>query len=192
MACVTSVRYSVHFNGTALSPFRPSRGLRQGDPFLPYLFLLVAECLSVLMRTYGRQGLISGIWVSRRDPSVTHLLFADDSLLFFKLGDDQARSVRDLLHIFEKGSGQKLNPAKCSLLVKEGVNSEVVNQVKTILNVDRADFDAKYLGLPMPEGRMRRGVFKSIEEQNAKRMLSWNERTMSCSSNQLCKLYPST
>jgi hypothetical protein len=70
-------------------------------------------------------------------------------LLFFKLGDDQPRSVRDLLHIFEKAMGQKLSPTNCSLLVKEGVDYELVNQVKTILNVDRPDFDAKYLGLPM-------------------------------------------
>jgi hypothetical protein len=179
MTCVTTVRYSVRFNGTDLSSFRPSRGLQQSDPLLPYLFLFVTDSLLVLMKRYERQGLISGIWVSRRAPSVTHLLFVADCLLFFKLGDDQARSVRDMLHIFEKGTGQKLNPAKCSLLVREGANPELVNQVKNTLNVARADFDAKYLGLLMSEGRMNMGVLKSIEEQYAKRMSGWNERTMS-------------
>jgi hypothetical protein len=92
------------------------------------------------MRLYERQGLISGIRVSRRAPSITHLLFADDSLLFFKLEDDQATKIRELLTLFEKGTGQKLSPAKCSLLVSEGANQALVSSVRTILNVDRADF----------------------------------------------------
>jgi hypothetical protein len=48
----TTVRYNVHLNGTTLSPFRPSRGLCQGDPLSPYLFLLVADCLSILVKNY--------------------------------------------------------------------------------------------------------------------------------------------
>jgi hypothetical protein len=66
----------------------------------PYLFLLVADCLSVLMKLYERQGLISGVRVTRRAPSISHLLFADDNLLFFRLENDQAMKVRELLNIF--------------------------------------------------------------------------------------------
>jgi hypothetical protein len=179
MTCVTTVRYRVHFNGTDLSPFCPSRGLRQGDPLSPYLFLLVADCLSVLMKLYERQGLISGIRVTRRAPSISHLLFADDSLLFFKLENDQAMKVRELLNIFQKGTGQQLSLAKCSILVREGANPELLSSVRSILNLERADFDAKYLGLPMAEGRLTGGVFKTIEGRYVKRMTDWKERTLS-------------
>jgi hypothetical protein len=179
MTRVSTVWYSVRFNGTALRPFRPSRGLRQGDPLSLYLFLLVADCLSVLMNNYERQGLISGIRVSRRAPSIFHLLFADDSLLFFKLDAGQASQVRNLLIVFENGTGQKLSPAKCLILVREGADDNVVNLVKQVLGVERARFDAKYLELPMPDGRMRRDVFQSIEERYIKRMVDWKERTMS-------------
>jgi hypothetical protein len=68
--------------------------------------------------------------VSRRGPSISHLLFADDSILFFKLESRQANMVRDLLVVFEKSTGQKLSPAKSSLLVREGVDNAVVQEVK--------------------------------------------------------------
>jgi hypothetical protein len=176
MTCVTTVHYSVHFNGTALSPFRPSRVLH---PLLPYLFLLVVHCLSLLVKNYERQGLISSIHVSRRGPSISHLLFADDSILFFKLEENQSRHVRDLLAVFEKSTGQKLSPSKCSLLVREEADIAVVNQVRQILGIERAGFDEKYLGLPMPEGRLKSGWFQSIEERYVKRMTDWKERTLS-------------
>jgi hypothetical protein len=175
MTCVSSVHYGVRFNGTALSPFCPSQGLWQGDLLLPYLFLLVADYLSVLMKHYESQGLISGMKVSRRAPSISHLLFSDDSLLFFKLDDGQAVQVRELLSTFEKGTGQKLSPAKCSILVCHNVDDTLVNQVKQALGVERSEFDAKYLGLPMPEGRMRWGIFQSIEERFVKRIVDWKE-----------------
>jgi hypothetical protein len=63
--------------------------------------------------------------------------------------------------------------------VREGANPDLVFSVKSILNVERADFDAKYLALPMPEGRLKGGVFKSINGRYVKRMIDWKERTMS-------------
>jgi hypothetical protein len=105
--------------------------------------------------------LISSIKVSRRAHNISHLLFVGDNLLFFKLDEGQARQVSELILAFEKGTGQ-LSPAKCSLLVRQGAYDVMVNQVRQILGVERSEFDAKYLGLPMPEGRMHRGGGCSI------------------------------
>jgi hypothetical protein len=157
MTCVITVHYRVHFNETALSPFRPSRGLHQGDPLSPYLFFSVAGCLSLLVKNYERQRLISGIQVSHYGPSISHLLFADDSILFFKLEENQARHVRDLRAVFEKSTEQKLSPSKCLLPVSEGADNVAVNEVTHILGIERAGFYEKYLGLPMPTGRLKCG-----------------------------------
>lgn len=80
--CVSTVNYSVLFDGADLGPIVPQRGLRQGDPLSPYLFIMVLEGLSAMIRKEQSRGNIHGVVVSRGTPEVSHLFFADDSFLF--------------------------------------------------------------------------------------------------------------
>jgi hypothetical protein len=81
MSCVTSVNYRVWFNSDETDTFTPTRGIRQGDPLSPYLFLIYAEGLTSLLAYEEMTGGIQGVRVCRNAPSVSHLLFADDSLI---------------------------------------------------------------------------------------------------------------
>ena len=96
MTCVTSVRYTVKFNGTLLDSFAPSRGLQQGDPLSPFLFLFVADGLSALLKDGESKGDYTLLKIFRRAPGVSHLLFADDTLLFFKAKEEQALKVQEV------------------------------------------------------------------------------------------------
>lgn len=116
LQCVTTVRYAVKFNGTLLSTFAPSRGLRQGDPLSPFLFLFVADGLSLLLDEKVRQGELTPVHVCRRAPGISHLLFADDTLLFFKADNSQAVVVKDVLKDYATSTGQLINPSKCSIM----------------------------------------------------------------------------
>src|SRR3954465_8131853 len=78
MMCVTSVHYSILVNTDRVGPIQPGRGLRQGDPLSPYLFILIAEGLSALIKGAVSRGDIHGVQICREAPSVSHLLFADD------------------------------------------------------------------------------------------------------------------
>ena len=82
MMCVTTVSYSVLINGEPKGKIIPSRGLRQGDPISPYLFLLCAEGLSAMIKKEEREGNLNGIAICRRAPRITHMLFANDSIVF--------------------------------------------------------------------------------------------------------------
>jgi len=111
MTCVKSGRFTVNFNGVLSDLFQPSRGLGQGDPLSPYLFLLVADGLSLLLKKQEEIGSFTPLKVSRRAPAVSHLLFADDSLLFFHADAAQARK-KETLGIFERCTGQLIIPLK--------------------------------------------------------------------------------
>jgi hypothetical protein len=117
MACVKSVRYKVRINSMETETFSPTRGLRQGDPLSPYLFLLVAEGLSSLLRGAENRGEIQGVRVCRNAPMVSHLLFVDDSLILMEANTDQALHLKNLLDRYCASSGQKVSDEKSSIFL---------------------------------------------------------------------------
>ena len=120
MHCVRSVRYSVRCNGELLEPFIPSRGLRQGDPLSPYLFVICAEGLSALLQDAERNGKISGIKVCPTTPTVSHLFFADDSFLLLKARKEEAQALHNVPALYENCSGQRINLSKSSVFFSKG------------------------------------------------------------------------
>ena len=141
MVCVKTVRFSVIFNGKLLEKFKPTRGLRQGDPLSPYLFLFVADGLSALLQNQIEVGNIQDLKICRKAPGISHLLFADDSLLFFNANADQANRIKGVLKEYERGTGQLLSPSKCSIMMGQNCSEEDANIVTTILGAGKMNQD---------------------------------------------------
>jgi hypothetical protein len=118
-------------------------------------------------------------------PGISHLLFADDTLLFFKANSEQALQVKDVIENFERGTGQLINGAKCSILFKDEELSDEQQQVTTILGVANAPFDGKYLGLPTPSGRMKGVRFQPLKERMCKRLNDFTEKNMSAAAKEV-------
>jgi hypothetical protein len=97
MRCITSVRYQFKVNGSYTDAITPQRGLRQGDPISPYLFLICAEAFSSLLNKADLDGSLEGIRVCNEAPSFNHLLFADDSLVLIKATKASARTLQNIL-----------------------------------------------------------------------------------------------
>lgn len=110
---------------------------------------------------------------------MSHLLFADDSLLFFKAGRDNALKVKEVLDKFCLATGQSINPTKCSILFGEHCPEEVMAETCNTLLVQNSGFEPKYLGLPTPEGRMKKERFQPLRERLVKRMVIWSEKDLS-------------
>jgi hypothetical protein len=124
MACVKSETYSVVVSGNSVGSITLTRGIRQGDPISPYLFLLCAEALSSLISHVAETGVITGVPTSPRGPRVSHLFFADDSLLFCRANSLEWRRLMKILGIYEVGSGQKLNLQKTSIIFSRNTSVE--------------------------------------------------------------------
>ena len=82
MECITMVSYSIPINGEPTNIIQPSRGLRQGGPLSPYLFLICSEGLHGLLQKEADVGHICGVSICKKGPRLTHLFFADDRLVF--------------------------------------------------------------------------------------------------------------
>lgn len=100
MWCVKSASLSLLWNGEKLDAFKPTRGLCQGDPLSPYLFVLCMEMLALDIQHKMDQGIWETIHVSRGGPGISHLFFADDVLLFCKANSSQVKVVMDSLNQF--------------------------------------------------------------------------------------------
>lgn len=106
MSCLSTVRYSVIVNGQSKGSIIPSRGLRQGCPLSPYLFLLCAEGFSSMLTRAERDDRLRGFACSRTSPRVSHLFFANDSLIFCRASRGDCLSILSILTEYEKVSGQ--------------------------------------------------------------------------------------
>jgi hypothetical protein len=91
------------------------RGLRQGDPISPYLFLLCAEDLSVMVTKANDDGNFMVVYTSNGGPWISHLFFADDSLLFCRSSLYQWDALTNVLRLYEAASNQRLNNKKTSI-----------------------------------------------------------------------------
>lgn len=115
MSCVRSVRYQVLINGSPFGRITPTRGLQQGDPLSSYLFVMCTEVLVQMLKRAEQAKKISGLRVARRALPVTHLLFADDSMMYCKGIEEELEQISHILQTYSMASGQRINYQKSSV-----------------------------------------------------------------------------
>jgi hypothetical protein len=179
MRLVTTISFSVLFNGDHLDGFSPSRGIRQGDPISPYLFLLAAEGLSCLLKSRVESLSLNGIKVAPSALMVCHLLFADDSLLFFKATRDSAQEINDILQIYCSVSGQQVNLDKSSIHFAKGCQESSRQEIMDCLDIHNVTLSERYLGMPSDVGTSVSGAFKYLKDRVWKRVQGWLELLLS-------------
>jgi len=106
MKCISTVSYSIILNGRPSTKFIPQRGIRQGDPLSPYLFILCANVFSALISKAQSEHIIHGVKISSGAPEISHLLFVDDSLIFCGATKTEATIIQDIINTYQQTSGQ--------------------------------------------------------------------------------------
>lgn len=157
----------------------PQRGLRQGDPLSPYLFLLCVEGLSLSLKTAAENGTITGCRVFPQEPAITHLLFADVGFLFFKDTTEETISVREMLHSYEMFSGQAVNFQKSAIFFSSNVRRDKQDEIRNLIGVFNGIENSRYLGLPSLIGRSKETVFRYLKDKVWQKIQNWNSKLLS-------------
>ncbi|XP_077251856.1 uncharacterized protein LOC143891093 [Tasmannia lanceolata] len=158
--------------------FKSSRGLRQGDPLSPFLFVIVAETLSRLIVSGCALGLFQGFKIARDRVEVSHLQFADDTLLFCCLDEASIANIKGAIRCYEMFSSQKVNFHKLFLFAIN-MPLALASSFARMLGCKLDSLPSKYLGLPLGVGRPRKHLWDPVVERIDKRLDTWKRNLIS-------------
>uniref|UniRef100_A0A803P5U5 Reverse transcriptase domain-containing protein n=1 Tax=Cannabis sativa TaxID=3483 RepID=A0A803P5U5_CANSA len=179
MSCLSTNSFSFLINGEVTGSLIPSRGLQQGCPLSPYLFLICAEGLSKLLQHEQDIDNLHGFKLIRRAPMISHLLFVDDSLLFCQADESLCLAIKRVLDTYHQASGQLINPDKSVMSFSPNTTLAAQVYFHRHLSMPISECHEKYLGLPSYFGRDKKELFSHIKERISKLMQSWNEKNFS-------------
>jgi len=174
--CISSSSFAVLVNGSPTDFFVPSRRLRQGDTLSPLLFLLVIEVLTRMIEATSSEGLISGFTVGREgsglsSTKVSHILLADDTIVFCDNDCEQILNLRCILIWFQVVSGLRVNLAKSVILLVGQVNNILL--LAGLLGCKIDSFPSSYLGLPLGAKFKEKAIWDPIISRFEKRLSGW-------------------
>ncbi|XP_022033057.1 uncharacterized protein LOC110934177 [Helianthus annuus] len=171
-------RSSILVNGSPTCEFQCHRGVRQGDPLSPFIFILAMEALSSFMVSANSAGLIRGISLPNGGPSVSHLVFADGVMLMGEWSEQSILNVKRLMRCFYLVSGLKINLKK-SCLYNVGVSPEVCDQTANLLGCKAGSLPFTYLGLNVRGNMNRYHNWAPVIDSFEARLSLWKASTFS-------------
>ena len=151
----------------------------QGDPLSPYLFLICAERLSMLLHKAVRHKELKGVAASARGPRISHLFFADDSLIFERATVKECSEIQRVLQVYEESSSQQLNRNKTSLFFNHNTANGVKETIKAMFGAQVIKPHESYLGLPSLVGRSKRNTFTQLKQRVSNKLAGWKEKLLS-------------
>ncbi|KAG8373689.1 hypothetical protein BUALT_Bualt11G0050700 [Buddleja alternifolia] len=177
--CMSTTSFSVLINGSPFGMINPSRGIRQGDPFSPYLFIIYFELLSRMLTRLENLNLINGIKVTRKSPSFTHLMYADDLVIYCQANSENANIVQKCLSSFESWSGLSISKPKSVVHFSRNVDPGLKSVLLSILDINECCHKIKHLGLPFCKQQSRTSCFNELVESLQSKLSGWKSKNLS-------------
>ena len=175
--CISSPRFSVAINGELAGFFEGRKGLRQGDSISPYLFIMLMEVLSKLLDKAESDGQFV-LHPMCSSPKLTHLLFADDLLVFYDGSSDSTAGIKAIMNLFKDWSGLDTNEAK-SEIFHGGYTVNQATALCALSGYRRGEFSTRYLGLPLSPKKISAATLQTFIDRITTKLHSWNVKFLS-------------
>jgi len=177
MACITSVSLTIHLNGQKSPSFKGNRGLKQGDPLSPLLFVFSIEYLSRLLH---RNSMHKGFKFhpNYNKLRLNHLMFTNDLILFCKADTVSLKLTMNALQCFHSTSGYKANMAK-SQVVFEGCSEHLKVQCLEVTGFQEGKLPLKYLGVPVTASKLSKLDYSMLVDKILTKVKIWSSRNIS-------------
>uniref|UniRef100_A0A803PAD0 Reverse transcriptase domain-containing protein n=1 Tax=Cannabis sativa TaxID=3483 RepID=A0A803PAD0_CANSA len=158
------------------TPFIPKRGIRQGDPLSPLIFILCSEVLSKLIAKAESYGQILGVRIARNTIPITHLLYADDSIFFYHATVANSENLMKCIRTYEEWSGQRVNKQKSGLIFSPNTARRYRDEIKQRLGICCLKSSENYLGNPFFFSASKRRDYQFLKENFLNRLEGWKAR----------------
>jgi mannosylglycoprotein endo-beta-mannosidase len=165
-------KVGININGEAGGFFRTHKGLRQGDPLSPFLFNLVSDALSTMLDNARTAGEIKGLMAHLIEGGITHLQYADDTIIFLNMDEQSIIYTKFLLYCFENLSGLKINYQKSEVYVL-GCSEGQTAKVAQMFNCNVGQLPMKYLGVMVHNRHMTASELNYVAAKVEKRIPTW-------------------
>lgn len=179
MSYISSSSVAVLFNGGALEESHPMRGIRQGDPLSPYLFIMCMEVLRLMIKDKCDSKLWDLVKASRGRLAFSHLLFADDLILFGKADKKNYTSIKEALDSFCELSRQKVNNGKSRVYFSPNISEKRREELCSCLDLHSTPNLGKYLGFSLKLSGTTNQEFDFVIERAQGRLSGWKSHLLS-------------
>ncbi|XP_019229533.1 PREDICTED: uncharacterized protein LOC109210559 [Nicotiana attenuata] len=171
--------YSILINGQSNGFFKSSRGVKQGDPLSPTLFIIAAEALSRGLNSLHSKLYFCGFGLPKWSPKINHLAYADDTIIFCSSDATSLRLVMEILYLYEAASGQLINKSKSAVYMHHLTEIEVVRKVERITGIGQQEFPFTYLGCPIFYARRKLEYYQPMITKILDKLQTWKGRLLS-------------
>ncbi|KAI3446364.1 hypothetical protein Pfo_003029 [Paulownia fortunei] len=175
--CIENCWFTVLINGVPTGFFKSSRGLKQGDPISPLLFVLAADFLSRGLDALFREH--EDMYYRNQALRITHLSYADDIIIFSNCEKACLIRLMEFLTLYSKVSGQSININKSSFVVSKKCPSPLIQRVHHITGFLHTALPITYLGAPLYKGNKKCALYQDLIGKMRKRLQGWEKITLS-------------
>ncbi|XP_019450653.1 PREDICTED: uncharacterized protein LOC109352923 [Lupinus angustifolius] len=173
-----SAKLSIAVNGQNHGFFSCKRGVRQGDPLSPLLFCLAEDVLSRGLARLHAEGKIHSISGLGNISTPSHVLYADDILIFCKGIKRNILALKKLIDTYAQASGQHINPSKCKFFSTQATPSKIAS-ISSWLGFTRGSLPFSYLGVSIFKGKPKTIHLQPIADRIVLKLAKWKGSTLS-------------